>query len=68
MMTCREYWSRIKLRANKILFFKNGNTSVHVYKNLSVHTRKSSVQFVTTYYNPFNIQFGLLDDEIAGTT
>ena len=51
-----------------MLFFKNGNTSVHVYKNLSVHTRKSSVQFVTTYYNPFNIQFGLLDDEIAGTT
>ena len=41
-------------------------TSVHVYKNLSVHTRKSSLQFVTTYYNPFNIQFSLLDDEMQG--
>ena len=43
-------------------------TSMYLYKNLSVHTRKSSVKFVITYYNPFNIQFGLLDDEIAGTT
>ena len=43
-------------------------TCVHVYKKFSVHTRKSSVQFVITYCNPFNIQFDLLDDEIAGTT
>ena len=24
--------------------------------------------YLMDYYNPFNIQFGLLDDEIAGTT
>ena len=57
----------IKLRENKILFFKNG-VATQVYKNWSVHTRKSSVQFVITYYNPSNIQFGLLNYEIAGTT
>ena len=53
MMTCR---------VKNIAFQKWRTQVAYVYTNLSVHTRKSSVQLVISYYNPFNIQFGLLYD------